>query len=178
VRYEDLAGGYAETIIRVLNWLGVAADGMVDVSPPRLHRRSHPRKDEWLRRYLGFKSTPDGGLPPAPASEGAHGPLSEHFATLIDTVSPAWKRWIGQSVIGNAKDEDVVSVLVRNGYSESSATSEVAQARLDPYVTVSRVSITTFLTSMTRSRGRDNTGDRARRPVTDRYSYAGYRRRS
>src|SRR5205085_8597932 len=131
VSYEDLAADHAGTVIGILRWLGIPGADAVVVPPTRLSRQSDARNEDWLQRYTVFKKTMDGGIPQAPAPEPIHGPLSERIEEMVDTIPPAWQQWIGQSKLLNVTDEDILAVLTRNGYSQSSAATEVAKANSD-----------------------------------------------
>jgi LPS sulfotransferase NodH len=56
VYYEDLAADYRGTIARVLSWLGVHVADAVAVRPPRLKEQSTARNEDWLKRYMSFKT--------------------------------------------------------------------------------------------------------------------------
>jgi LPS sulfotransferase NodH len=134
VRYEDLAADYAGTIRRVLSWLGVPGTDALAIAPSRLQRQSGPRTEAWLRRYLAVRDATAARLD-GDAPGGAHGPLTERFDQLAGAVGPAWKQWIGQGKLLGAGDEELVSVLVANGYGREPAAAAVAQAGDDDYLT-------------------------------------------
>lgn len=56
VYYEDLAADYRGTVIRVLKWLGVLDADALAVRPSRLKRQSTTRNEDWLKRYMLFRS--------------------------------------------------------------------------------------------------------------------------
>jgi LPS sulfotransferase NodH len=56
VYYENLAADYPGTVVRILEWLGVPNADAVTVGPSRLKRQSAARNEEWLKRYMLFKT--------------------------------------------------------------------------------------------------------------------------
>lgn len=56
VYYEDLTADYRGTVVRVLKWLGVPNADAVAVRPSRLKQQSTARNEDWLRRYMKFKT--------------------------------------------------------------------------------------------------------------------------
>jgi LPS sulfotransferase NodH len=58
IYYENLVADYRGTIITILKWLGVPDADAVAVRPSRLTRQSTARNEDWLKRYLLFKTHP------------------------------------------------------------------------------------------------------------------------
>jgi trehalose 2-sulfotransferase len=56
VYYEDLAADYGGTVIRVLKWLGVPNADAVAVRPSRLKKQATTRNEDWLKRYMMYKT--------------------------------------------------------------------------------------------------------------------------
>ena len=56
VYYEDLAADYRGAVVRVLKWLGVPNADAVALRPSRLKRQSTARNEDWLKRYMLFKT--------------------------------------------------------------------------------------------------------------------------
>jgi trehalose 2-sulfotransferase len=56
VYYEDLAADYRGTVVRVLKWLGVPNADAASVRPSRLKQQSTARNEDWLKRYVLFKT--------------------------------------------------------------------------------------------------------------------------
>jgi len=63
VYYEDLAIDYRGTVVAVLKWLGVPNADAVAVRPSRLKQQSTAQNEDWLKRYVLFKTEQD-RLPP------------------------------------------------------------------------------------------------------------------
>jgi LPS sulfotransferase NodH len=127
IHYEDLASDYTGTIAKVLTWLGIAdADGAV-IRPPRLQRQSNARNEEWLARYTALKAY--GGVP-AEESDVSDA-RSGRVPIVLNTVPDAWKPWVAQSRIRQISDDEIVQVLVRNGFSRDAALM-AAKGRDDP----------------------------------------------
>jgi LPS sulfotransferase NodH len=133
VPYEDLAADYAGTVRSVLRWLRVPGNGTV-VPPSRLQRQSGQRSEAWLERYTAFKEANAASLR-ATAPGGAHGPVTERIEELCDTVSAAWKQWIGQSKVLGVRDDEIAAVLIRTGYSRAAASAAMTEASGDDYLT-------------------------------------------
>lgn len=127
VYYEDLVADYPGAIRGVLKWLGAPDADAVAVPPSRLKRQSDARNEEWLTRYLSFKS--EGGyLAQSPTETDS--PLFEPVLRIPD----AWKQWVGRSKLLETKDEAIIKVLVNNGYGRETALAEVKRAKVDPYL--------------------------------------------
>ena len=127
IHYEDLVADYAGTIVNVLRWLGVREADSIAVPPTRLRRQSNARNEDWLTRYNAFKS------------EGGHLAITNQsspgrFPRPAKTIPSAWKEWIGQSKLLGTKDDSIVDVLVKNGYTLALAWAEVQKAGSDPYL--------------------------------------------
>jgi trehalose 2-sulfotransferase len=56
VYYEDFAADYGGTVVKVLKWLGVPNADAVSVRPTRLTQQSTALNEDWLKRYLLFKT--------------------------------------------------------------------------------------------------------------------------
>lgn len=56
VYYENLAADYRGTVVRVLNWLEVPNADAASVRPSRLKQQSTTRNEDWLKRYMMFKT--------------------------------------------------------------------------------------------------------------------------
>jgi trehalose 2-sulfotransferase len=56
VFYEDLVADYRGVIVRILEWLGLPNADAVPVRPSRLKRQSTARNEDWLTRYIKFKT--------------------------------------------------------------------------------------------------------------------------
>jgi LPS sulfotransferase NodH len=132
VHYEDLASDYVGTVRSVLRWLGEPGDGN-PIPPSRLQRQSGERSEAWLQRYTAFKQANIASLQ-ATEPIGAHGPMTDRIEQLCDIVCPAWKQWIGQSKLLGVKDDEMIAVLIHNGYSRTSASAAVGQASGDDYL--------------------------------------------
>jgi len=133
IHYEDLVADYPGTIVSVLKWLGVPNADAIVVPPSRLKRQSNARTEEWLRRYMAFKS--EGGyVAQSSAADGTASPLLERMQKPFDTIPNAWKQWVGQSKLLRTEDAAIVEVLINNGYSRASALAEVGRAASDPYL--------------------------------------------
>jgi LPS sulfotransferase NodH len=131
VYYEDLAGDYAGTIVRVLDWLGVRGAKPVEIAPTRLRRQATALNEEWLERYEAFKKQHPESDQSSPETRDA---LAEQTQRALERVPNAWKQWIAQSLLLKASDDEIVDVLLRNGYSRAAATAEVRNAAADPYL--------------------------------------------
>ena len=134
VHYEDLAAEYAGTVHSVLRWLGEPGDDTSVIPPSRLRRQSGERSEAWLGCYRAFKDACSASLLAA-APSGAHGPMTGRIEQLSDTASAAWKQWIGQSKLLGVPDDEITAVLIRNGYSQASASAAVELAGADDYLT-------------------------------------------
>ena len=133
IHYEDLVADYAGTIVSVLKWLRIPKADAVVVPRSRLNRQSNWRNEEWLIRYTAFKSE-GGHLAPTQASVGTGGAKSDRAEKTLETVPDAWQQWVGQSKLLNTRDESIVEVLTKNGYSLASALAEVEKAASDQYL--------------------------------------------
>jgi LPS sulfotransferase NodH len=131
VHYEDLAADYPGVIQGVLKWLGAPNPGSIVVPASRLMRQSDARNEEWFARYSAFKSE---NRERAQSSVGSAAPLFEPVEKPFDRIPKVWKQWVAQARLRNTKDDEVVEVLVKNGYSRASAVAEVGRAASDPYV--------------------------------------------
>jgi LPS sulfotransferase NodH len=125
--YEDLMADYPGAIRSILNWLGVPDAETVAVPAPRLTRQSNARNEDWLARYLDFKSR-RGLVAPFPAVE------EKADAKTADHIPDAWKEWIGHSRLLQIGDDAMVAVLTGNGYAKEAALAEVKKAGSDPYL--------------------------------------------
>jgi LPS sulfotransferase NodH len=67
IYYEDLAADYRGTVISVLRWLGVPAADSAIVRPPHLKRQSDSVNEEWLLRYVMFRSQQGSQAPESPS---------------------------------------------------------------------------------------------------------------
>ena len=66
--YEDLVKDYESTVRAVLNYLGIATQGL-SIDPPRLGRQADTRSNEWERRYIAMRHG-QGAATATAASEG------------------------------------------------------------------------------------------------------------
>jgi LPS sulfotransferase NodH len=133
VHYEDLVDDYQGTIVSVLKWLGVPNSDAILVPPSRLNRQSNARNEEWLTRYLAFKS--EGGcLAHNLASDKTSSQLIAFNQKYFNTIPDSWKKWVAQSKLLKTKDDAIVKVLINNGYSRASALAELERAASDPYL--------------------------------------------
>jgi LPS sulfotransferase NodH len=133
VEYEDLASDYRGNIVRVLKWLGVPNADTVAIPPSRLKQQSNSRNEEWLTRYMTFKT--DGGrLAPISTSVEISTPLFERSQQPFDAIPDAWKQWIARNKLLKTADDAIIEVLTSNGYSCESAIAEVGRAASDPYL--------------------------------------------
>ena len=133
VHYEDLAADYSGVIRSVLKWLGTPDADMVAVPPARLKRQSTARNEEWLARYLAFKSE-GGHVAQTSASEATGNAPSESIQRTLDRIPNSWKQWVAHSKLHKTGDDAIVEVLTNNGYSRASALAEVKRAGSDPYL--------------------------------------------
>jgi trehalose 2-sulfotransferase len=62
VYYEELAADYRGVIIRILKWLEVPNADAIDIRPSRLKQQSTGRNEDWLERYVMFR-TQQGSTP-------------------------------------------------------------------------------------------------------------------
>jgi LPS sulfotransferase NodH len=129
IDYEDLASDYPGTIATILEWLGIAGVGAI--SPPRLQRQSNARTEDWVERYAAFKA--GGSLLTEKPAEGEN-PLSANVRQSRETIPDIWKRWIGQSKAIGTDHDEMVAVLVSNGYGRDAALNAVREAAADPYL--------------------------------------------
>jgi trehalose 2-sulfotransferase len=56
VYYEDLAAQYEKTIRDVLGYIGVGGAPEVKIGPPRFRKQADAVTEEWVARYLDYKS--------------------------------------------------------------------------------------------------------------------------
>jgi len=56
IYYEDLVSDYHGSILSILKWLGVDDAETVAIPPSRLKQQSNARNEEWLNRYMRFKT--------------------------------------------------------------------------------------------------------------------------
>jgi trehalose 2-sulfotransferase len=127
VHYEDLAADYPGVVQGVLKWLGIPNSDAIGAPSPRLARQSNARNEEWLARYLAFK---DAGGEPAQDSDSIRvaGQLLESVKRPFNRIPEGWKRWVAHAKLRNTKDEEIVEVLVSNGYTRDSAIAQVKGA--------------------------------------------------
>jgi trehalose 2-sulfotransferase len=119
IHYEDLASDYAGTIARVLEWLGIAAAAAAVIPPPRLQRQSNAANEEWLARYSAIKAN---GYAPAEDRYGRE-VLGGRVPHVLNAVPNTWKQWIAQSKSKQISDDQIIRVLIRNGYSREAAVT-------------------------------------------------------
>jgi LPS sulfotransferase NodH len=133
VYYEDLAADYVAVVQAVLKWLGAPDPDSIVAPPPRLRRQSTARNEEWLTLYAAFKSG-GGDLAQDSPPPGSAAPLFEGLNKPFDTVPAAWRQWVAQSKVRKIRDDEIVGVLVNNGYGRAAARAEVRRTTSDPYV--------------------------------------------
>jgi len=131
IQYEDLAADYAGTIVRALDWLGVPNAGKIPIAPSRLKKQANERTASWRERYELF-SQKQGSSSTGTTRPQETQPVAG--AAAIEEIPAAWKQWVGQKTIQKSASADMVQVLTKNGYSESSALSAVRSAAADPFL--------------------------------------------
>jgi trehalose 2-sulfotransferase len=132
VRYEDLAADYDATIRRVLRWLGVAHADAVPIAPPRLERQANARSEAWLARYERLES--EQSSRPDAAEDRSPSLLAERIRESRSAVPDAWRQWVAQSMLLGASEQEIVDVLVSNGYPSATAVAEIQAAAANAYM--------------------------------------------
>jgi LPS sulfotransferase NodH len=133
IHYEDLVSDYSGTIVSILTWLRVPNADAVVVPPPRLKRQSDGRNDEWLTRYMEFKSD-CGHLAQGSRLDPTTNPLVAPEHKAFDAIPDAWKQWVAHSKLLQTNDDGIIEVLTNNGYSRALALAEIKKAADDPYL--------------------------------------------
>jgi LPS sulfotransferase NodH len=131
IYYEDLASDYSGTIATILKWLGVPDADAVGIPPPRFRRQSNRTNEEWLAQYREFKASLDA---PAEVFYGRDALSGGWVPQAFQAIPNIWKQWIGLSKVRRTTDDDIIGVLVKNGYSHSLALAAVKEADSDPYL--------------------------------------------
>ena len=130
IHYEKLASDYSGTIATILKWLGVPGADAIVIPPPRLRRQWNGQNDDWLARYSEFKA--DGGASAEESDE--RDVLGGWVPRVLHTIPDVWKQWIAQSKVMRTSNDQVVRVLVGNGYSSDAALTAAKEAESDPYL--------------------------------------------
>jgi LPS sulfotransferase NodH len=133
IYYEDLATDYAGTIRTILSWLGLPDAESLAIAPSRLKRQADERSEAWLGRYLAFKR--EDGQPSQSPDTGSTSQLLAHASQTSNVGLPnAWKQWVGRSKLLHTREDVVVDVLLKNGYSHELISVELERAASDPYL--------------------------------------------
>ena len=133
IEYETLASDYEGTIRAVLKWLGAWQAQANAIAPPRLKRQWNARSDDWLARYDAWKNS--GGVQTElPIQNDSDQFVLQTLRQRRARVTDSWKRWVGYSQLLKAKNEPIVEVLTKNGYSRETAMAEVRTATSDQYL--------------------------------------------
>jgi len=155
VSYEELSADYAGTIGALLDWLGIAEPGEIEIRPPRLRRQADSVTEAWLDRYRAFKQArpdrtkqgarPDGAaaIASAPQPDGSDEelPLAELRSPLfMQTYTPpgilpaAWRQWLAQALLQGVPRATVIETMASHGLDAGLVRAEIDEALQHPYL--------------------------------------------
>lgn len=82
---------------------------------------------------IGTDSAPSQAITDKPLS--SEKPCSNEIASEL---SHQWKKWLAQCVLGQVPQDELLRVLLENGYTEQHITDELAQLKQNPYFEVAQ----------------------------------------
>ena len=134
IEYEDLAGDYAETIRKVLHWLGIPDAERAAIPAPRLRRQSDARSEEWAARYTALKAGQPDSSPAAPVKPADPRVFFGRPTKPFPVIPELWKQWVAHARLLGYSIDAIAKVLISNGYSPAAAHAEARKAASDPYL--------------------------------------------
>ena len=130
IEYETFVSSYADTIRKVIEWLGVRDSGAVAIPPAVLRRQSDARTEEWVTRYAAL----------APDYHDANSPNTEQISDFtppripVQVIPGHWKQWVAEAQLLGYPPDDIVDVLTKSGHSRDAARAEAERSASDPYL--------------------------------------------